>query len=317
MGEKIEFPKNFERYVDLGQEAMQREDFLKAIQYFSLAYAIESDFPLNFLLANTYFDIGEYEKALELSRDFLEDYYSHIEFFSFYIQILTMNKKFIEAHRQINSRIYNNHFNDIDVLLRMKKEVRRNELLYKQFERKKINELKSILLELPNLGFSEQMNKSKAMMNLPQEDFIELSSIFLKTREVHLLVRNWILEMLVHMSVHDELDVLLFNGTIKRLNPSELKLPYENESFLETVEALDILLGMVDPILLVNLMEEVRLFFAMLYPVADEVVSEPLLWAKSFVVDYSTDIEIPEISEAQNDSMEKIKKVKHILRNAV
>ncbi|SJZ62688.1 hypothetical protein SAMN02745116_00979 [Pilibacter termitis] len=306
MGIQIEFPKNFERYVDMGQKAMKERNFAQAAEYFLKAYEIEQDFPLNFLIANTLFDIGEYKQALNLAKEFEEDYHSHLEYFSFYIQLLALNRQFIEAHREINTRIYEGEENEMEELVRLKKEVRHNELLFRQFERKKIEELKNEISLLPEKEYFQQMIEVKKMSLLTQEDFLEVARNFLANENVQILVRSWILEMLVVMGVQEEMEFLWVDKSVQKIKPNETTLPYQTKSYQQVFQELDELLGQNDPILMVNLMEEVRIFFAVIFPLSDSIITNPEVWAKSFLVDFWGEYDlIQEVEELQKEILEK------------
>lgn len=66
---KIPFPKNYERFIELGQEAVKRDNLIEAVDCFEQAYSIRQDFPLNLVLVNTYLQVGENEQALSLASE--------------------------------------------------------------------------------------------------------------------------------------------------------------------------------------------------------------------------------------------------------
>lgn len=314
MGIEIPFPKNFERYVDLGQEALKNKEIALAVEYFQNAYNIERNFSLNFLIVNLLFDLGEYKKAYDLSEDFVSDYYEDIEYFSLYVQLLMQNKLFSKAHREIHLRMTQDIPKELNELLRLKKEVRRNELLVRQFEKKRIEEKVAVLKSIGQLPFYEQMNVVKEASALPQEDFIRVSRKLLLEKKTHLFVKSWLLEMLSTMRIHEEFEFLWLNDTRRIVTPSKIELPYENSTYHEVLHTLNEHLGANDPILMINLVEEIRLQFAAVYPFAQEWFDKPKVWAKGMIRYYWQDFSHELSEQERNEVNDKRRKLEEIMQ---
>ncbi|MDR0921124.1 MAG: hypothetical protein LBM95_01945 [Lactobacillales bacterium] len=317
MGQEIQFPKNFERFIELGQEAINQQNFSKAVDYFSKAYEIAPDFPLNFLLTNTLFDLGEVEEALELAQEFKRDYYLHIDYLVFYIQLLVGNHQFVQAHQILNERILQDNSEEMNKLVRVKKEVRHAELLYRQFEKRKINELKEELLQLTKLPAFEQMAQVKKSIQLPQDDFLEVAKVLLLKPETNIFVKSWLIEELSGMNIREKITFLWLNKGERAMIPAELSQPYESQTYKRMIAMIEKELGNNDPILLINMVEEIRIQFALLYPFADEVIAEPELWALAYLEEYAVDFESHEDPAIMKEVRKEQRKLRIMLNEAM
>ncbi len=91
---EIPFPLKRERYLDLGQEAMNSGKIQQASDYFKEAYACQKDFPLNFLLVSTLLELKKCDEALAVAEEFLPDYEKHLDFLGLYLQCLLETENF-------------------------------------------------------------------------------------------------------------------------------------------------------------------------------------------------------------------------------
>lgn len=306
---KIPFPKNYERFIELGQEAMSQGKLMEAIDYFQKAYAIRQDFPLNFLIASTYLEVGDEEQALFLATEMKEEYVSCLEYAELYIQILIANHKFIHAHSIINERILREKSGEMKQLIFLKKKVRHAELIYEQFEIGKIRELKDELRCLKEHNYYEQLAIVKKSVHLPQEEFISIGKSILLDKDVHNLVRSWVLEEFAHLHIKEEIEFLSGDQECHKIIPAKIGGPLDCASYQKILLFLEKELINDDPILLLDLMEEIRLHFALLYPLADQVITNPKLWAISYIIAHNE-------SNAQkyqiHESMEEIDKIRRL-----
>lgn len=306
---KISFPKNYERFIELGQEAMDKKNLLEAIDYFQKAYAIKQDFPLNFLIASTYLEVGEDAKALDLASEMKEEYVSCLDYMELYIQILIQNNKFINAHSIINDRILMEQSGEMRRLISMKKKVRHVELMYQQFEINKIKELKKELKELKKHNYYEQLAIVKKSVHLPQDDFIAIGKELLLDNEIHSLVRSWILEEFANLHIKEEIKFVWNDREVHQVVPAATGGPLDSAAYQRILLFLEKELMNEDPILLLDLLEEIRLHFALLYPLADEIIEDPQLWAISYIVAYNESI--AEKFEV-NDKREEIQQIQEL-----
>ncbi|MGX7149281.1 hypothetical protein [Enterococcus ureasiticus] len=311
---KIPFPKNYERFIELGQEAIKNNHLIEAVDYYEQAYAIRQDFPLNLVLVNMYLETGENEQALSLASEMKEKYFAYLDHMETYIQILIQNHMFIQAHSIINERILMEQSGEMRKLISLKKKIRHLELMYQQFEVGKIKELKDELDHLNKHNYYEQMAIVKKAGQLPQDEFIVIGKKFLLDERVHNLVRSWILEELVRLHVKEEVEFLWRDNKKYTVVPASVGTPLDSAAYQRILLFLEKELINDDPILLVDIMEEIRLHFALLYPLADEIIKDPRLWAVSYVISYNHSIAQKYQVDEERLEIEKIQKIQSQIR---
>ncbi|EOL47104.1 hypothetical protein [Enterococcus caccae] len=311
---KIPFPKNYERFIKLGEEAAKQNNLMATVNYYEQAYAIRQDFPLNLVLVNTYLEIGENEQALSLASEMKEKYFTCLDYLELYIQILIQNHMFIQAHSIINERILMEQSGEMRKLVSLKKKIRHVELMYRQFEVSKIKELKEELNHLSAHNYYEQLAIVKKAGQLPQDEFIVIGKTILLDARVHNLVRSWILEELVSLHVKEEVEFLWRDNKKYTVIPASIGGPLDCAAYQRILLFLEKELINDDPILLVDVLEEIRLHFAILYPLADEIIEDPKLWAISYIISYNHSIAQKFQIDENHAEIEKIQKIQSKIR---
>ncbi len=314
LSNKIPFPKNYERYIEMGQEAIQLGNQEAALLYFEKAYAIKQDFPLNLILVKTYLDTENYEKALYVASEMRERYFEYLDYLEIYLQVLTKNQLFLQAHSIINERILMEQSGEMRKLISLKKKIKHVELKYQQFESVKISEVKKELNQLNLYDYYEQLSVIKKSLNLPQDDFIRLGKNLLLDGRVHILVRSWILEELVKLHVKEEVKFLWRDNQTYTVVPAAVGTPLDCAAYQRILLFLEKELINVAPILLVDITEEIRLHFTLLYPLADQIIKNPRLWAVSYIISYNHLIAQKYHIEEEKEEIKKIQKLQHEIR---
>ncbi|MGC6768390.1 hypothetical protein ACYSNR_02150 [Enterococcus sp. LJL128] len=287
MTNKIQFPRNYDRFIELGKEAANQENYLEAIDYFEEAYAIRQEFPLNYLLVSVYVKAGENKQGLALAEEMREQYLSCLEYMDTFVQLLILNQRFISAHSIVNEQILKENCGEMRSLVRIKKKIRQAELLHQQFEVKKINALKEELAQLKNVDYYQQLALIRKSVYLPQKEFVEMAQVVLVDKAVHKLVRSWVLEELAHLHYKKEVTFLWRDGRTYQVVPASLTKPLETSSYQRIKLFLEKELLHDNHILYFDLQEEVQLHFALLYPFSDKLIKDPKLWAMCYIHSYS------------------------------
>ncbi|EOI03016.1 hypothetical protein UAY_00761 [Enterococcus moraviensis ATCC BAA-383] len=314
MTNKIPFPKNYERFIELGQEAEKQNHLAESVEYYEQAYAIRQDFPLNLVLVNMYLALEEHEQALSLASEMKEKYFAYLDYLEIYIQILIQNQMFIQAHSVINERILMEQSDEMRKLVSLKKKIRHVELMYQQFEVGKIRELKEELDDLNKHTYYEQMAIVKKAGRLPQDEFIMIGKKILLDERVHNLVRSWILEELASLHVKEEVEFLWRDNKKYTVIPASVGTPVDSATYQRILLFLEKELLNDDPILLVDIMEEIRIHFALLYPLADQVIENPELWAVSYIISYNHSIAKKFQVDEKHSEIEKIQQIQSQIR---
>lgn len=238
-------------------------------------------------MVNTYIAIGENQEALTLAEEMKKQYLSCIEYMETYIQVLILNYQFLSAHGIINERILMENSGEMRALVGVKKKVRQSELLYQQFEVKRIEALKKELKGLNRCDYYQQLSIIRKSAQLPQEEFYEIAKEILVDAKIHNLVRSRVLEELSRLHYKKEVEFLWRDNQLYTVVPATLARPLETSSYQRIVLYLEKELLHNNHILYLDLLEEIRLHFALIYPFSDRLIEEPKLWAMCYIASYS------------------------------
>ncbi|MBP1045307.1 hypothetical protein I6N96_03390 [Enterococcus sp. BWM-S5] len=315
MNNKVQFPKNYDRFIELGKEAAVQKNMTEAVSYYEEAYAIRQEFPLNYLLVSAYITIGENQEALRLAEEMRAQYLSCTEYMETYIQLLILNHRFLSAHGIINERILMENSGEMRSLVGLKKKVRQSELLYQQFEVKKIEELKQELSGLNRLDYYQQLSVIRKSVQLPQDVFFEVAREILVDTKIHNLVRSWVLEEMSRLHYKKEVDFLWRDAKKYTVIPASLSNPLETASYQRIVLYLEKELMHDNYILYLDLLEEIRMHFALLYPFSDRLIDDQKLWAICYMVSYNDTAATKYKNELATESAAKVQKLQQAIRN--
>lgn len=283
LNKQIPFPKNYERFIELAQEAIQEEQPALALDYFKQAYCIQQDFSLNYLLVCSYLDLSQEKQALIVATEMKESYLSTFEYIDFYVQLLLKNHLFIQAHLIVNERILMERTGEMRLLVFMKNTIRQLEQAYKRAIEEQSQLVEDELARLGEFSYGEQVRIINKETFLTQVDFISISKENVIDQRVHPFVRSLLLEELVGLHVNEEIDFLWRNGEICKVIPTKVGTSDESGSYQRLLLFLEKELIYENPILLADLLEEIRLHATLLYPLADQMIDDPILWAISYM----------------------------------
>nr|WP_278842433.1 hypothetical protein [Melissococcus plutonius] len=313
MDNKISFPKNYERYIELGQAAMDAKNTEAALDYFLKAYAIHQDFSLNFLIVSMYLGSEQPKTALTIASELKKDYLSSVDSLEFYIQLLIQNHQFIEAHILINDQLLLKKTKNIKPFIALKKQVCQTELLYQQFETSKITELEQNLKILQTYSYFEQLTIIKQAVQLPKERFIKIGKEILLNSDVHYLVCSWLLNEFEKLNLTEKICFLWIDQKTYQVIPANIGDPMDSEICQRVLLYLEKELINDHPILLLELKEEIQLHFVLLYPLIDQIITDPKLWTISYISFY--DHSLVNFDDNNQEDMSNIKRFQEIQNN--
>ncbi|MBL1223902.1 hypothetical protein [Enterococcus sp. BWR-S5] len=314
MNNKVQFPKNYDRFIELGKEAAAQKNMEEAISYYEEAYSIRQEFPLNYLLVSAYIAVGENQEALTLAEEMRKQYLSCIEYMETYIQVLILNHRFLSAHGIINERILMENSGEMRALVGLKKKVRQSELLYQQFEVKKIEELKKELSGLNHYDYYQQLSIIRNSVQLPQDEFFEVAKELLIDANIHNLVRSWVLEEMSRLHYKKEVEFLWRDNQLYKVIPASLARPLETSSYQRIVLYLEKELMHNNHILYLDLLEEIRMHFALIYPFSDRLIKDPKLWAICYIVSYNDELAAKYRNELTTEEAFQVQELQHKIR---
>lgn len=279
----IQFPLNQKRYFQLGQKALEEGQLSLAADHFSASYALKKDFSLNFLLVSTLLEAGRAKEALSYAQEFKEAYEQGRDFLSLYLQCLLENQHFVEAHQILNEKMLVAQGSELKKLMEYKRIVRQKEVMHTQLTLDKKNQILEEFLNLPQEDYLTQLKKASLCHQLSQEDFFSACEKLFVDERLHYLVKSLLLEELVSLRFAASIPLLYRNQNIRMVSLKKLAPLRDTPLFQKLMLRLEIELRNLDPILEINLKEELRLSYVLLYPFEKEYILDADAWVKSYI----------------------------------
>lgn len=286
MSKTIEFPGNYQRYLEMGYEALEEGRIQAALALFKEAYESHQDFAINLLIVNLSLEIGDRKGALEIAEEKIADYIQDARQFYLLIEVLAQNHQFIRAQELLAQKLTFSNEEEREYLLEMEKSLIQQEEYFQSFEKRKIESLKKEVLLLSDLPALLQIRHVKKSKELPKAEFVKIAKALLKDEKVHPLTKSWLVEGLVRLQVTEEIEVLDLEGQLDRIIPKNVPLPEESETLINLEKELQKNLSDTDPVMLAHVLEEIRMHFSLLYPFGSERITDEKLCVYSYLLEY-------------------------------
>lgn len=286
MGEKLDFPGNFDRFLRFGYEALEAGEDEAAVEEFIAAYELQQDFAVNLLIVTISLEIGQYKQALNYALERVDEYVADLRYFPYYIEALGQNKLFLTARKLLLAKQKTADKRELQDLEQIENKIDLLETVTLMKEKESIKRIRDLLQKLPAMDAAQQLYQVKQARYLPLKEFVEYGQVLLCDPQVHILARTWLVEELVRLEWPDKVAVIDYLGKAREIIPQKLKTP-EQEPLLQQIEAeLNQLLANEDPILLVSILDELKVVDSFLYPFMGEVTPDPKRWAVGYLSDY-------------------------------
>ncbi|GCF94489.1 hypothetical protein NRIC_23800 [Enterococcus florum] len=280
----IEFPRNYDFYLSKGREALEAGHLSEGLYFLEEAYLKKQETIVNWLIVSTAFELGEFVKALNYMNEEKAFYLESVERFTLYFQALLVVKQFDLARKVLWDTKQRKLFSEeeqhgFDYQLELQEQLH-------QVERQQmIKEIKKRLEDLPNQTAYEQMVQVKEIAAMSLKQKVQLSQKMLTNPSVTPIVRNFLFEELSRSGVNQEIEIIAVDGSRLKLNPVEIGLPEYSVLERSIAEKMKQELADTDPVLLENLLEELRLEMALLYPI-QSAYDDPKGWTASLYSEY-------------------------------
>ena len=307
MGDRIEFPKNFEGYMTMAKDAEETGKKDEALTLYEEAYNLQPDFEANTKIVNLLMAEGKFQEALGICEEMLQGYFEEDELFETYIKLLLGNQEFIKSRKMIKknrTRIANE-----DELLRL---VSTSEEQYSMFNPDKITAYKAEGRDIKVQPFYQQMGTLKLLEKLPKADYIDVVKELLINDELPLLLRQSLLESVVAICTAEEYEIITIFGEQCTVDISELTAPGEQTTYLQAKELLSKQLEEYEEVFQTQMMEELRVNFSVMYPFADAWITDVSLWVKQLLASY-LEVEFTE-EEQTSEAFDKNKELLELIQ---
>lgn len=294
----IEFPNNDHYYLALAEEAFSSGDYLQALVNYQLVYQKNPSAKLNRLIVSLALEQGKVTEALEYANEASESYLESAETVDLYLQVQTSAKRFFVAReflwRAKKTKSLTEEQND-----RWSMRIDDQELFHQRQQQTMLKQLEVQLRQLPKVSTMEQLLLVRTVKQLPEERLRVLAENFMVDPKVAPLVRSYLFESLARIGTVDKVRYLTIQAEIVELSPTEIDF---SEGLQNKIEAgLAERLENEDPVFLANILEQVKLEMAFLYPLQNSYL-KPEAWIASYLSEYlnqaeSLDKNVEEIRE--------------------
>ncbi|MDT2614030.1 tetratricopeptide repeat protein [Enterococcus dongliensis] len=294
----IDFPNNDHYYLALAEEAFSSGDYLQALVNYQLAYQKNPSAKLNRLIVSLALEQGKVTEALEYADEASESYLESAETVDLYLQVQTSAKRFFVAReflwRAKKTKSLTEEQND-----RWLMRIDDQELFHQRQQQTMLKQLEVQLHQLPKVSTMEQLLLVRTVKQLPEERLRVLAENFMVDPKVAPLVRSYLFESLARIGTVDKVRYLTIQAEIVELSPTEIDFSEGLQNKIEVGLAEQ--LEDEDPVFLANILEQVKLEMAFLYPLQNSYL-KPEAWIASYLSEYlnqaeSLDKNIEEIRE--------------------
>lgn len=279
----IDFPNKDHYYLTLAEEAFSTGDYVKALENYKLAYEEAPSVKLNHLIASLALNQGNFTEALEYASDEQDSYLETLETMDLYLQIQLYTHHFFAAReflwRAQKSKMLTEEQQNLWTV-----RIDSQEDFYQKQQQAEIKRLETELSTLPNLSSMEQLQLVRKVKDLSEERLKSWAESWMLDPHVVPLVRSYLFEQLGRVGITEKVRYLTIQDEIIELSPAETAF---DERLQQAIEAcLKNRLEDHDPVLLANLLEQMKLEMAFLYPLNHSFM-KPKAWVESYLAEYS------------------------------
>lgn len=283
LGEKIEFPKNYEYYLNQGKSLMERGETREAVDFIEKAYTIKSDRETNLVLVTVLYQVGEYEKAKNMAGEHLSLYQNDEQLYALYASILIKNHDFLQAEKIISIEKKKQVSVTLWQSLAQSMEDEKESL-----ERTKKNKQQQVLknvFSMSNQSLEEQSKTFKETEILPPHLFLQAAENILANPFVNGITKTTMLQTLLSREIDTPFTLEWFNE--KHIIIPKNLVPIQESKAVQAIE--DILKEQLEnnnPVLYQIVSQEIYIHFMLLYPFIDEIITAPEEWVQLYIDRY-------------------------------
>ncbi|OJG43278.1 hypothetical protein RV04_GL000723 [Enterococcus hermanniensis] len=234
------------------------------------------------MIASLAVEQAEFSIALEYVEEAAESYLESAESIDLYLQIQLF------AHRFFAAREFLWQAQKVKSITEEQKNlwlfrIDDQELFYQKQQQAAMKVIEYELKELPKLSNMEQLLLIRKVRGLTNERLKFWATDFMMNSSISPLVRSYLFESLARLGVADRFCYLTLQEEIVELIPVETGFDQTLQQMI--AELLTEALIDEDPVLLTNLMEQVNLEMAFLYPLQSSY-NNAQAWVNSYLADY-------------------------------
>lgn len=299
MGDITQFPDQYDRLIRMGKVALNQQNWQQACDHFEAAYQLEQTLSANLLWASALIEAGDPQTALTIVEEQQADYLQQTDLVRFYLALLLNNHRFITANQVWEALRHATIAPQVIKTLRMM--ITAAELEYQANHQATIQKQAEGLYNLTAHPLAEQLAMLTQAEQLPRNVYVTSITPILTNPYSHAFVKTTVIETLVQLNIEQLVTMQWFEQT-KTFVPADIQLMEESPTFNAVLAALNEQLATEDPILLAQVMADVEMGFAYLYPFEAEIMYNPTEWAQAWLKqllgsDYTASVVISEKTE--------------------
>lgn len=302
MGERINFPKNYEAFLKKAIVHFQEGDIEEAVRCFQLAYAIRQEPIVNTMYVSALYQAGDYQTAKEIADEKKEVYEKEEGLHVLYTTILIKNRLFVEAERIIQKKLLNSDSAEGSIWESARLELDNAREKQKREKEERNQELAKNILAMGGKSFEYQSRLVKQMGELDESLYSFSAKSLLSNPFVNEIVKSTVIEELIEKKSEEEVELVWFKER-RKIVPAQLTSLEENKTVQEVLARLKENFEDTNPSLYQMLLQEIQLYFLLLHPYVDEVVTDSNQWLALCFKRYDSG---KEDNDEENEQMKKM-----------
>lgn len=288
MGETIAFLEGWQRAVKLGETALAKKDYQKAVAYFEDAYRQRPTYPIHRRLLTALEKVGGYKQALAAAAEHQADYDHDPEGFAQLFRLLLLDQQYLAAKTYLVRAQRQGWLTDDVVKVRQEELalLEKQQLFYDPdlpvIKKTVLSRLDGSLTAIP------QKNWEDWVQGLTTDRFVRIAESVLEQAHNPFL-RPRLVEELLKLGVAKRIKIRDLEGNVRECQLAEIELPEADPALLEMLRYLEAEHGHEDPTILPLIAGEIQGHFALSFPFSPQRV-DPEGWAESYWLEYQAAI---------------------------
>lgn len=280
MADIINYPNRYQRLLDRAIKAEKKKDHNKLVEIRKEIYSIYPDASNHYSLVKSLYNIGDYERCLNLIDHHKEYYLKTIEGLELLFDCYLYCEEFQLAKNLLNNQLLDAA--DVKRLLEKYDEELDKKLIIQNEEKELV--LKA-LYSLSHYDRLAQIDFASRSILLEGEELVKVSKITLINPFVDPVAKTGIVESLIRRFSNQTLPIEIFDVKYY-FKPSELNSFDSDPLLLEFKEILESDLGH-DPQLANLILNEVTYDLMILFPIHLEIIKDPSIWLNYYYEKFS------------------------------
>ncbi|KRL67862.1 tetratricopeptide repeat protein [Companilactobacillus versmoldensis] len=300
---------NLKRILDQADDAFDKGNWQDAVDLYSQAYSIKQTFLINQGLAAALLNQKDADQAEAVILDYFNYYLSDPDAAKLAVDIVVENNDYLLANQMLHfykenklSTIQQKFVDDFKARVQLSEE--RHIRSFKP----KMKEIKAKISSIVTMNVVDQIQLIRSLREFDKKNYLDCVKLLLQNPLLHPLLKSEVLENVFKLGIDEELNIS-FYGENKTCNPIRLKPIMSTDVYLAMCDELEKqLIDTENQVQLENLRSELSLYAAMVYPFGSEIIKDPSLWTKVFLMRYGL------LDESQVSESSERKKVENWIK---